>query len=348
MNILITGGAGFVGSQMGWYFKQLGHEIWLLDNMSYGHEDNLVIDGKEVGHFFVEADVRDGDMDEWCEDIDVLIHLAGVAPLPDCQMNPMYAYDNNVIGTLNVLEACRKTGVKKVVFASTSAIYENCKTVPFRESDESMGPDLIYSMSKKACEDICNSYVKNYGMDITMMRFFNVYGPHQDFRRKQPPLMGYIVKCLLSDKKPTFYSDGHQSRDYIYIDDLCRLMHMIVDGKGADGRSVDLSGAIINACTGKAHSVREIYSMYQGEFGKQIEPSFDDSTKFWDKYPSLFEGEYSLDKTRLIKEVNKHSIGSYGTALDILGWKPLVSMQEGIAECVRYAKSLSAGDITEV
>jgi nucleoside-diphosphate-sugar epimerase len=305
--------------------------------MSYGHEDNLVVDGEDVGHLFIEADVRDENMYEWCEGIDVVIHLAAVAPLPDCQMNPMYAYDNNVIGTLNTIEACRKNGVKKIVFASTSAIYENCKVVPFRECDDGIGPDLIYSMSKKACEDICKSYVKNYGMDITMMRFFNVYGPHQDFRRKHPPLMGYIVKCLLADD-PTFYSDGNQSRDYIYIDDLARLMHMIVDGKDIEGRSVNVAGSTINACTGKAYSVREIYDMYQQEFAKQIEPSFDDSTKFWDKYPSLFEDKYSLDKARLIKEVNKHSLGSYGTALDVLGWEPTVPMQEGITKCVRYAK----------
>lgn len=340
MKILITGGAGFVGSQVSWYFKQLGNEIWLLDNMSYGNMDNLVVDGKEVGHFFIEADIRDGDMDEWCEDIDVVIHLAGVAPLPDCQMNPMNAYDNNVVGTLNVLEACRKTNVKKVIFASTSAIYENCNAVPFVEWDIPTGPDLIYSMSKQACESICKAYVRNYGMDITMMRFFNVYGPHQDFRRKQPPLMGYIIKCMLEDKKPTFYSTGHQSRDYIYINDVARLMHMIIDGENADGEPVNLAGQVFNACTGHAHSVREIYDMYQQEFEKQIEPSFDDSTKFWDKYPSLFEGSSPLNKERLVKEVNKHSLGSYKNANEILGWEPKVSMREGIAECVRYAKQL--------
>ena len=337
MKILITGGAGFVGSQVSWYFKQLGHEMYLIDNMSYGNLDNLVVDGQEVGHYFVETDVRDGDFYEYCEDIDVVIHLAGVAPLPDCQMDPMEAYDNNVVGTLNVLEACRQQGVKKVIFASTSAIYENCSVVPFTESDIGIGPDLVYSMSKQACEGICTSYVRNYGMDITMMRFFNVYGPHQDFRRKQPPLMGYIIKCLLNDEKPTFYSTGHQSRDYIYIDDVARLMHMIID-------SENTAGKVYNACTEKAFSVREIYSMYQDEFDKRIEPSFDDSTKFWDKYPSLFQGDSPLDKQRLIKEVNKHSLGSYKQAHTDLGWEPKVSMEQGIAKCVVYAKKLKEID----
>ena len=336
MKLLITGGAGFVGSQVGWYFKQLGHEVVLLDNMSYGHKDNLVIDGQEAGHYFIEADIRDDDLADWFEGIDVVVHLAGVAPLPDCQMNPMFAYDNNVIGTLNVFEACRKTQVKKIVFASTSAIYENCHQVPFEEKHRLVNPDLIYSMSKKACEDICTSYVNNYGMDITMMRFFNVYGPHQDFRRKHPPLMGYIVKCLLNNESPTFYSDGHQSRDYIYIDDLSRLMHIIID-------SDDTAGEIINVCTEKAYSVREIYDIYQEKFDKYIEPSFDDSTKFWDKYPSLFEGKYSLSKDRLIKEVNKHSLGSYHKAQLALDWSPQVSMEEGIAECVKYAKTIKEG-----
>jgi len=333
VKILVTGGAGFVGSQVSWYFKQLGHEMYLIDNMSYGNLDNLTVDGHEVGHYFIESDVRDGDLHEYCEGIDVVIHLAGVAPLPDCQMDPMEAYDNNVVGTLNVLEACRQENVKKVIFASTSAIYENCTEVPFVETDIGSGPDLVYSMSKHACEKICAGFVRNYGMDITMVRFFNVYGPHQDFRRKQPPLMGYIVKCLMNDEKPTFYSDGHQSRDYIYIDDLSRLIHTIID-------SDNTAGEIINACTGKAYSVREIYDMYQKEFEKQIVPSFDDSTKFWDKYPPLFDGEYPLDKARLIKEVNKHSLGSYQLAYDMLGWQPKVSMEQGIANCVAYANIL--------
>lgn len=333
MKFLITGGAGFVGSQIGWYFKNLGHEVTLLDNMSYGHEDNLVIDGQDVGHHFILADVRDHNIIQFCEDIDIVIHLAAVAPLPDCQINPMSAYDNNVVGTLNLFEACRKSGVKKIVFASTSAIYENCHTVPFNEQNELIKPDLIYSMSKKACEDICMSYIKNYGMNISIMRFFNVYGPHQDFRRKQPPLMGYIIKCLLNNENPTFYSDGYQSRDYIYIDDLARLMHKIIV-------SSETSGEVFNVCTGKAYSVREIYDIYQEKFGNYIEPSFDESTKFWDKYPALFEGKYSLSKERLIKEVNKHSLGSYQKAQLALDWAPQVSMTEGIAECAKYAKAI--------
>ena len=125
MRILITGGAGFIGSQLGFRLFNEGHDVLLLDNMSYGHEDNLTIDGKTFGTF-IKSDVRDkGDMMKYTKGVDCVFHFAGIAPLPDCQIDPYNAVDVNVSGTANVLEASRINGVKRVVFASTSAIYEN-------------------------------------------------------------------------------------------------------------------------------------------------------------------------------------------------------------------------------
>ena len=332
MNILITGGAGFIGSQIGWRMRQLGHTVTVLDNMSYGKDDNLKVDGEWVFDRFIRDDIRSPRFLQHCDGVDVVVHLAAIAPLPDCQLNPVVAYDNNVIGTLNVLNSCRQANVQKVIFSSTSAVYENCQNYPLVEDNLENEPNLIYSMSKRASEMICSSYVDNYNMDITTLRFFNVYGPHQDFKRKQPPLMGYITKCLIENTEPTFFSDGHQKRDYVYVDDIINMVELILLRN-------DIAGETFNVCTNAAYSVRDIYEVYQTAFGKKLSPNFNDSTKFWDKYPQLFEGQHPLSKERLIKEVDKYSLGTYNKAKEVLGWEPRISLESGIQNCVEYAKN---------
>ena len=331
MKVLITGGAGFIGSQVGHYLERNNHNVILMDNMSYGHDDNLEIEGKPIGEFAL-FDVRE-DFSSILDGVDAVIHLAAIAPLPECQSNPISAIDNNISGTANVIQLCREKGIKKIIFASTSAIYENSEETPYREDDAlSREPDLIYAWTKRASEILCDSACSVYGMDIVSLRFFNVYGPHQDFRRKQPPLMGYITKCLLSGEKPIFFSDGNQERDYVYIDDLCSLVQIVLQRD-------DLSGQKFNVCSGRPSSVREIYSIFKSEFDSNMEASFSPSKDFWNKYPSLFEGHLPLKTTRLEKEVEKYSLGSFEKSEQILGWTPQVSLEEGISRCVNYAKS---------
>ncbi len=330
MKVLITGGAGFIGSQVGHFLEKNGNSVVLVDNMSYGHLDNLEIGGETIGDF-VEFDIRE-DFSELLHDVDAVIHLAAIAPLPECQSNPLLAIENNISGTANVIDLCRKGGVKKIVFASTSAIYENCEETPFLEDSQlEREPDLIYAWTKRASEILCDSACSVYGLDIVSLRFFNVYGPHQDFRRKQPPLMGYITKCLLSGENPTFFSDGFQERDYVYIDDLCSIVNLVLARD-------DLAGEKFNVCSGRPSSVREIYEIFKSEFNSDLQATFSPSKDFWNKYPSLFSGHAPLKLSRLEKEVEKYSLGSFEKAERILGWSPKVSLEEGISECVKFAK----------
>lgn len=325
MKILVTGGAGFIGSEIVKYLSH-DHELIALDNLSYGKIENLKSKGKMLCPF-IECDIRDESFENHCREVDVVIHLAGIAPLPESQVNPKNAFDNNVNGTINVLEACKKHEVPKVIFSSTSAVYENCHETPFKEDVFFEQPDLIYSQTKYACEQLCRSYKKNYNMNITILRFFNVYGPNQDHLRKQPPLLGYITKSILENKNVVFYSNGKQKRDYVYIDDLCSLVDKCIKNPLSNGE-------IFNCCTGNTHSVQDIFETFKKLTESDISCSFSEPSSFWDKYPSLFDGKYKLDRSRIVKEVNKYSLGTHEKATAILGWAPSVTLEDGIQKCL--------------
>lgn len=331
-NILITGGAGFVGSQLGYVLSKKGHRVILLDNMSYGRLDNLIV-GNEFFGEFIGMDIRSKDLLHVMKGIDYVFHFAGIAPLPDCQTDPYKAIDINVAGSANVLESARFNGVKKVVFSSTSAIYENNKEFPTKESDET-SPYLIYSTSKKQAEMLCHSFFKTYGLHIAILRFFNVYGPHQDMKRKHPPLIGYIIKTLLmgGGQQPVLHSNGLQKRDYVYIDDVISLCEIVMNDN-------NVVYDTFNVASGKAYSVAEIYEIIAKYLQTDIKPIFRDAKLFWEKYPPLYEGALKLHDSILEKEVNKYALGNNDKAKQ-LGWRPSIDMDQGLINCIEYAKKI--------
>ena len=329
--VLITGGAGFIGSQLGYSLNKQGHEVILLDNMSYGNKDNLLIDGKTFGQFILD-DVRNKSFFEHSKGVDYVFHFAGIAPLPDCQEDPYTAIEINVAGTANVLEACRVNAVKRVIFASTSAIYENNELFPCKEDDE-VTPDLIYATTKLQCEQLCNAFTNSYGMKIVCLRFFNVYGPHQDFKRQQPPLIGYLIKEFMLENTPVLHSDGHQQRDYVYVDDLINMCNIVMVHSKAPGN-------IFNVSSGLPISVRDIVNEISSNFNEAMEPVYRSADLFWKTYPKLFKGKYPLKMERLNKEVNKYSKGCIIKSAEILDWKATVLPAEGFKRTVDYAKKM--------
>ncbi len=277
-------------------------------------------------------DVRDKEMEKVLKGIDVVYHLAGISSLPECQNNPNEAYQVNVAGTANVLEAARRHSIKRVIFSSTSAIYENDTIFPTPENISSH-PTLIYSLSKKHAEEICYSYQATYGMDIVILRFFNVYGPHMDYRRPNPPLVSYIIKCLLESTNPLLHSNGKQARDMIYIDDVSRLCEMVITNKKAKNQ-------VFNVGFGQAYTVKEIYSYIIKAFGPtKIKPIFRPAQLIWEKYPKLFAGNYQLNPKFLEKEVNKYTLASTNKTKTMLDFSPKISLEEGLRRTVSYAIS---------
>lgn len=325
--ILITGAAGFIGSQLGYYLNNLGYEVSLLDNLSFGFKNNLEIDGKTFGTFILD-DIRSDKFEDYLDGVDTVFHFAAIAPLPVCQTNPKEAFDNNVSGWANVLEACRKKKIRKIVFASTSALYENNTSFPAKEEDV-VSPHLTYSITKKHGEDLAHSYSKLYGMNITILRFFNCYGPHHDFRRKSPPLIAYIIKCMMKDEVPILHSNGEQKRDYIYVSDVCKMCKISIDDPNSDNET-------FNVASGNVISMNDIYKKISSLMGKNIVPIFREPILLWDKYAELNKGRV-FKQEYIEKETNKYCVGSNDKARNILKWEPEITFDEGIKLTVEYA-----------
>ena len=240
MKVLVTGAAGFIGGQLMHALWKNGHTAIGVDNYSYGSADNLHFDDHDFSADVIKMDIRDKEGMKALfeqEKFDIVYNIAGIAPLPDCQSDPVEAVSVNTLGLVNVLENARRTGVKHVIQASTNAMYENETEFPTVESKFNP-PTLIYPNTKYCGERFCQSFADTYGMNITCLRFANVYGPHIDCLRKQPPFVGYMIRELYYDRVPEFHSDGNQRRDYIYVDDLIDLAMRVWDQPGFDAVNV--------------------------------------------------------------------------------------------------------------
>lgn len=247
MKFLITGGAGFIGSELSRHMLNEGHEVVSIDDLSYGYIDNItdLIENKKFT--FIQSSIMDIDWQIILKDTHIVFHLAGISSLPECESNPQKAFNINLLGTIRLIEAIKEVENIKIIFASTSAVYENNNEYLSTE-DLNVSPDLIYSQSKLSAENYCLSAVKNYGVNLLICRFFNVYGPHQDFKRSNPPFTSYLVKSLLSGETPIIYNSGEVARDYIYSGDLVQILSKL----SLDER--DLSGNIMNITSGMRHT----------------------------------------------------------------------------------------------
>ena len=162
-------------------------------------------------------------------------------------------------------------------------------------------------------------------MNITCLRFANVYGPHVDCLRKQPPFVAYMVRELFYDRTPIFHSTGEQRRDYIYIDDLINLALLVRDSTGFDA---------VNVSSNTNYSVNEMYKMAQEIMGKDIPASYADDAHYWEKYPGLFEGKYPIKSSILNHEINKYSLCDNSYAKEKYDWSPKVSMRDGLKKLI--------------
>jgi nucleoside-diphosphate-sugar epimerase len=323
MKVFITGVAGFIGSNLAARLLEEGHEVIGLDNLSYGLKENIP-DGVD----FHLSDIRDKAIYPYFDDVDVVFHLAAKNCIADCQADPVETADINVRGTVNIFEAARRAGVRKVVYAESSALYEGSKVFPTPESE--LNPESFYAVSKLASMYFAEAYQRFHGFDapnhpspithhpmcFTALRYFCVYGPIQDYRRTIPPVMsGFIIK-LLKSKPPVIYGTGEKRRDFVYVDDVNDFHLLCLNDARTDNRDFNLG-------SGTNYSVNEIYEMVSDLLNTHIAPIR--------KLDLPGEAQVTLADI---------------SAARALGWEPKTGIQTGLENAIAYIKSeMAKGNI---
>ncbi|MCX5829804.1 MAG: NAD-dependent epimerase/dehydratase family protein [Deltaproteobacteria bacterium] len=302
MKVLITGVAGFIGSNLGVRLLKEGHEVVGIDNLAYGLRENI-----PAGIAFHQQDIRDKAMYPFFGGIDAVFHLAAKNCIADCQQDPVETADINVRGTVNVFEATRLAGVRKVIYAESSALYEGAKTYPTPEWDEA--PESFYAVSKMATKYFADAYQRFYGLNSTALRYFCVYGPVQDYRRTIPPVMSAFIIKLLRGETPIIYGTGEKRRDFVYVDDVNDFHVQCLTDERTDNQVFNL-GAGVN------YSVNDIYAMLTEMLGIHIPPV---------RNPDL-PGEAETTLADI-------------TAARKLGWVPKTDIETGLRNAIAYIKS---------
>ncbi len=304
MRVLLTGGAGFIGSHVADHLLARGHEVAVVDNLSSGKKENI-----PEGAVFYEQDIRDG-----CANVfegfrpEALCHQAAQIDVRRSVREPDFDAAVNIIGTLRLLENCVRHGVKKVIFASTGgAIYGEQREFPASE-DHPPYPLSPYGVSKLAGERYLHFYHAQYGLPYAALRYANVYGPRQD-PHGEAGVVAIFSKNLAVDKPSTINGTGEQTRDYVYAEDVARANVLALEGDAPSGA--------YNIGTGIETSVNELYELLRGISGKNLPP----------KHASAKPGEQlrsSVDSTK---------------ATTIIGWRPETDLATGLKETLDFFKT---------
>lgn len=262
---LVTGGAGFIGSNIVDALLRDGNKVRVLDNFSSGKRENLssVLSKIEL----VEGDIRDkAVVANAISGIDYILHQAALKSVPKSMGQPHLYNDVNITGTLNILEAARDAKVKRVIFASSSSVYGEVKKLPEKED---FCPFLIspYALTKLAGEYYCRIFNKLYGIETVSLRYFNVFGPRQSLENEYAVVIPKFITCMLKDEQPPVHGDGKQTRDFTYVEN-------VVDANLKAARAKGVSCEVFNVACGKAYSVMDIVEFVNKILKKSIKPKF--------------------------------------------------------------------------
>ena len=311
MRILITGGAGFIGSHLCEKYTKEGHTVICLDNFMSGNLTNIrhLLDYRNFK--LVKGDIGDFDLlEKVMRDVDVVFHLAAQIHVDRSYIEPKLTYEVNVMGTQNVLEVARLYDAKRVIHASTSEVYGSALYAPIDENHPLNAPHP-YGASKIAADRMCYAYIQTYGMNISIVRCFNIFGPRQrDIG--YGGVISIFTRRVLNDVPPIIYGDGTQTRDYTYINDVVRAYDLVLNhngpitepinfGTGKEVSIIDLANKIIDLC-GKNGEIKPVH----------VEPRI---------------GEVK----RLIADATK--------AGELLKWVPKYKLEEGLKDFIQWYKN---------
>jgi UDP-glucose 4-epimerase len=261
---LVTGGAGFIGSHLAETLAREGARVVVLDNLATGHESNLAAAGGAIR--FVRGDIRDRSaLEQAVAGCEVVFHLAAVVSVPLTTEDPLGSAAVNETGSLQVLEAARRAGARRVVFASSSAVYGDDPVLPKRE-DMAPRPLTPYAVQKLAVEYHQKVYTALYGLAAASLRFFNVYGPRQDPRSPYSGVISIFMTRALSGAAPVINGDGLQTRDFVFVTDVVRALIAAAVSPSAPGR-------VFNVGTGRAVTINDLWRTIARIAGSAVEPT---------------------------------------------------------------------------
>jgi UDP-glucose 4-epimerase len=256
MRVFVTGGAGFLGSHVCTALLAAGHDVTVLDNLSTGHREAL-----PEGVAFIEGDVGDeAQVPGWLQGHDVVIHLAALVPVTPSVSRPVAYAQNNVVNTVRLLEAMRASGVRRIVFSSSATVYGTPEKLPITEEDPVRSQSNPYGATKVAAEAFMAVYHNLHGFDVTILRYFNPYGPNE-LCEPETHAVPNIVRAALEDRPIPVYWQGVQIRDFIYVEDLARAHVAVLPLEGMN---------VFNVGTGTGVSINEVLDAIRGILNRPL------------------------------------------------------------------------------
>jgi UDP-glucose 4-epimerase len=305
--ILVTGGAGFIGSHIVEDLVNSGHSVRIIDNFLTGKKENIEALQNEIE--LIIGDIRDLDACyKAVEGVDVVLHQAALASVSRSIEDPLLSHDINVNGTLNILLASRDAGVKMLVFASTASLYGNALALPKRE-DMQETPLSPYAISKLIGEKYCQVFSQIYGLSTVCFRYFNVFGPRQDPSSQYAAVVPSFITKMLKGEGCTIYGDGEQTRDFIYVKNVVEANLSVLDRDS-------VSGEIINIASGEETSINTLAEEMATILNFKGAPEHEEPR----------QGDV------------KHSYADISKLKELLKYTPPVPFQEGLAETIQWYK----------
>lgn len=306
MKFLVTGGAGFIGSNIVVELLKRDNQVRVLDNFSTGRRENLNAFLTDIE--LIEGDIRSlSTVYRAVDDVDFVLHQAALPSVPRSIADPVTTNEVNIIGTVNMLIAARDRGVRRVIYASSSSVYGNDPRQPKHE-DMRPRPMSPYAISKLAGEVYCSVFTHLYGLDTVILRYFNIFGPRQDPTSEYSAVIPKFISLMLNDKHPSIFGDGKQTRDFTFVENV-----VVANINACESEKLP-NERIFNCASGNQISIQELVIELNRILGRDINPVFADSRP----------GDV------------RHSYADVSRAVHYLDYEPSVQFQEGLKRTVEW------------
>lgn len=307
---LVTGGAGFIGSHIAEALVKRGQAVRVLDNLSTGRRSNMESFRDRIE--FIEADLVDGHaVAKAVERVDCIFHQAALASVPRSVDAPLDTHASCATGTVTLLDAARRAGVRRMVYAGSSSVYGDQPSTPKRESDLP-APISPYGAAKLAAEYYCRAFTATYGFETVCVRYFNVFGPRQDPDSPYSAVIPLFITAILAGQRPVIYGDGLQSRDFTYVANVVQANLLAADAPGVAGRT-------FNAATGRRIDLLTLLDLLNRLFGTDLRPVHTDPRP----------GDI------------RESLADISQARAMLGYEPTIDFEEGLRRSIDYYRQLA-------